>query len=139
MPHGVRAFYGYTPEWEIDEKQSKEILLVFQYACAGKTYQDMQKKLPGWNQDKIYYTIQSAAYAGELRYNKAGVHHVIENHHPGIISRDVFEAVQLLRQLNVLRSTRRLFTETELYAMEYAWNIGVVEWGEEKMREIQEA
>lgn len=68
MPHGVRAFYGYTPEWEIDEKQSKEILLVFQYACAGKTYRDMQKKLPGWNQDKIYYTIQSAAYAGELQY-----------------------------------------------------------------------
>ena len=139
MPRGMRAPYGYTTDWEIDEKTSADILLIFQYACAGRSYLAMLNKLPGWNQDKIYYYIQQDVYTGVARYNKKGVPQVDEGHHPAIISREVFEAVQVMQQMNLLNRSRRLFTETELVVLDYAWQIGVKAWGEETMLKLLEA
>lgn len=91
MPKGMHAPHGYKPDWEIDEKTAADIRLIFQYACAGLTYQTMLKRLQGWNQDRIYYFIQQDVYTGVLRYHQNGVLCVKENDHPAIISREVFE------------------------------------------------
>lgn len=134
MPHGVRPPYGYTAEWRIDPPAAANLRLLFQMACAGKSYQAMMEKLPGWKQEKIYYYIQQPTYTGTLRYTRAGEICVKEEHHPAIVTRDVFEAVQVLQQMNLLTAKRALFTETELVVLDYAWRMGVAAWGKEVMQ-----
>ena len=136
MPRGMRAPYGYTVNWDIDKKASADILLIFQYACAGRSYMVMLGHLQGWTQDKIYYHIKQEVYVGVARYNNYGEMRIIEEHHPALISREVFEAVQVLQQMKLLGRRRRLFTETELIVLDYAWQMGVKAWGYEKMLDL---
>lgn len=138
MPKGVRAPYGYTEDWKIDETTAKDIRLIFQLACAGKSYKTMMRHLPGWKQDKVYYYIQQPVYTGAFRYKDDGEFCVEEAHHPAIISREVFEAVQVLQQMKLLGENRTSFTEAELLLLDYAWQMGVAAWGEDEMLKVLE-
>ncbi len=138
MSKGVRAPYGYTADWRIDETTAKDIRLIFQLACAGKSYRTMMKHLPGWKQDKVYYYIQQPVYTGTFRYKKDDESCVMEAHHPAIVSREVFEAVQVLQRMNLLGENRTSFTETELLVQNYAWRMGVNAWGEDEMLKVLE-
>ena len=138
MPKGVRAPYGYTEDWKIDETTARDIRLIFQLACAGKSYKTMMRHLPGWKQDKIYYYIQQPVYTGAFRYKDDGELCVEEAHHPAIISREVFEAVQVLQQMKLLGENRTSFTEAELLLLDYAWAMGVAAWGEDEMLKVLE-
>ncbi len=110
MPKGVRAPYGYTSDWKIDETTAKNIRLIFQLACAGKSYRTMMKHLPGWKQNKVYYYIQQPVYAWAFRYKEHDERCVMEAHHPAIVSREVFEAVQVLQRMNLLGENRTALT-----------------------------
>lgn len=138
MPKGVRAPYGYTDDWKIDETTAKDIRLIFQLACAGKSYRTMMKHLPGWKQDKVYYYIQQPVYTGAFRYKDDGELCVEEAHHSPIVSREVFEAVQVLQQMKLLGENRTSFTEAELLLLDYAWQMGVAAWGEDEMLKVLE-
>ena len=138
MPKGVRAPYGYTEDWKIDETTARDIRLIFQLACAGKSYKTMMRHLPGWKQDKIYYYIQQPVYTGAFRYKDDGDLCVEEAHHPAIVSREVFEAVQVLQQMKLLGENRTSFTEAELLLLDYAWQMGVAAWGEDEMLKVLE-
>ncbi len=131
-----RPSYGYVRgenrSWRIDSEAAERVRLAFGMAAQGATYDEILAALNAcelqkgsgyrWNKTRLRYMLTNISYTGDVITNKyyktaAGTcakknngerpQYHIENHHPAIVSREVFDRVQLYCRSGLLRSNRR--------------------------------
>lgn len=142
--YGFRS-YGKAHRWEIYEPEAKRVRLAFYMAGMCYNYAQIMKVLNHveekeetkkvWNNTPVRNMLTNFAYIGDYLTNKActyadehGLHrgknkgyedqYYIENHHPAIISREVFECVGQLIRGTTIYSFRKHFTEEEIILMQ---------------------
>lgn len=126
--------------WTIEETEAKRVRLAFESAAEGICYQqiaaglDSIEKTEGstyrWkNQNRIRYMLRNINYTGDVLTDKyytngpgRSYEHVnhgerdqyyIEQHHEPIISRKLYDRVQLLMDCGLLHSLKKKYTEEE--------------------------
>lgn len=118
-----RKFYGYKHDENghlvIDEEKAKNVKLIFDLYLSGQSVVGIIKELAkrkilspkgkeNWNKRSIEWILSNEKYTGNvelLKSSKSEVHYLASGSHPAIISKEVFEAVQMEkgRRSNVVK------------------------------------
>ena len=129
--------YGYIridkdAHWGILEEEARRVRLMFRMAAAGNCYADIIKALNQmeadagtgyeWSQTRIYRTLTSIVYRGDVLTGKSYVVHgrkkqirtnrgerpqyLLQEHHAPIVTTEVFDRVQSLIELGLLHSLK---------------------------------
>ena len=118
-----RKCYGYKHDEAghlvIDEETAKNVKLIYDLYLSGQSVVGIIKELAkrrifspkgkeNWNKRSIEWILSNEKYTGNvelLKTSKSEVHYLASGSHPAIISKEVFEAVQMEkgRRSNVVR------------------------------------
>ena len=118
-----RKCYGYKHNEEghlvIDEETAKNVKLIYDLYLSGQSVVGIIKELAkrkifspkgkeNWNKRSIEWILSNEKYTGNvelLKSSKSEVHYLASGSHPAIISKEVFEAVQMEkgRRSNVVK------------------------------------
>ncbi len=108
-----RKCYGYKHNENghsvIDEEKAKNVKLIYDLYLSGQSVVGIIKELAkrkilspkgkeNWNKRSIEWILSNEKYTGDvelLKSSKSEVHYLASGSHPAIISREVFEAVQM--------------------------------------------
>lgn len=131
--------------WYVEESEAKRVRLAFQMAAQGQNYteirnslqemEDREKTGKKWRQSVLYYMLTNPYYTGDyitgktcFRETGTGKKRVvnkgceeqyyIEEHHEPLVSREVFERVQVLIKRRILYTRKKHDTENEQRLME---------------------
>lgn len=149
-----RVAYGFRRidkdgNWEIVEDEAKRIRLMFRMAGAGNCYPDIRKALNEmekeaetgveWNKERVRRTLRNTVYKGDVltgKYYKVGRKQVkndgvkrpqyeLIEHHAPIVTRELFDRVQLLMDQGLLSSLKCSFTpEQKRFLNDESWRAG---------------
>ena len=134
--------------WSIKEPEAEHVRELFRMAASGLDYPTIVKRINEmeieentgkvWNSVKIRYLLTSEVYIGDYRSNKECVlmekdgrrrriknngqqpQYYLENHHPPIVSRELFESVNDMIHRNMLSSRKKYWTQEEAAIVERA-------------------
>lgn len=118
-----RKCYGYKHDEDghlvIDEETAKNVKLIYDLYLSGQSVVGIIKELAkrkilspkgkeNWNKRSIEWILSNEKYTGNvelLKSSKSEVHYLASGSHPAIISKEVFEAVQMEkgRRSNVVK------------------------------------
>lgn len=118
-----RKCYGYKHNEDghsvIDEETAKNVKLIYDLYLSGQSVVGIIKELAkrkifspkgkeNWNKRSIEWILSNEKYTGNvelLKLSKSEVHYLASGSHPAIISKEVFEAVQMekVRRSNIVR------------------------------------
>lgn len=108
-----RKCYGYKHDKDghlvIDEETAKNVKLIYDLYLSGQSVVGIIKELAkrkilspkgkeNWNKRSIEWILSNEKYTGNvelLKSSKSEVHYLASGSHPAIISKEVFEAVQI--------------------------------------------
>lgn len=108
-----RKCYGYKHDEDghlvIDEEKAKKVKLIYDLYLSGQSVVGIIKELAkrkilspkgkeNWNKRSIEWILSNEKYTGDvelLKSSKSEVHYLASGSHPAIISKEVFEAVQI--------------------------------------------
>lgn len=119
-----RKCYGYKHDENghlvIDEETAKNVKLIYDLYLSGQSVVGIIKELSkrkilspkgkeNWNKRSIEWILSNEKYTGNvelLKSSKSEVHYLASGSHPAIISKEVFEAVQveMVQRSNVIRN-----------------------------------
>lgn len=163
--YGFRS-HGKDHKWEIYEPEAKRVRLAFYMAGMCHNYQEIRAALNAleekedtgkvWNGTPVRNLLTNLAYIGDYLSNKEciyadenGIHRgknrgqadqfYIENHHPAIVSREVFDCVAQLIERTVIYSFRSNFKDEDIAFMQECMKITAEEFaGDPHLDEILE-
>lgn len=146
---------GKEHRWEIQEPEASFVRHAFYMAGMCYTYEAIARELTCleaekgtgrvWNKTPVVNLLRSSVYIGNYLSNKEctivdknGIAKrvrnrgyrdqvLIEEHHPPLISHDLYFVVQKLLDYRILGSHRRNFTEEERCIMKHSMNLAVKE------------
>ena len=130
-----RKCYGYKHNENghlvIDEETAKNVKLIYDLYLSGQSVIGIIKELAkrkilspkgkeNWNKRSIEWILSNEKYTGNvelLKSSKSGVHYLASGSHPAIISKEVFEAVQMEkgRRSNVIKYGNERKRKSEKY------------------------
>ena len=147
--YGYRKGENYS--WAICEQEAAHVKRVFMLAAQGTTYKNILREMNvleekegtgvKWSQHMVRELLRSEVYIGDYESMKkvivkdkdGAVHTVknngheeqvyIEDHHPAIVSRELFRVVGELVSRGLLTSNRVTFTEDDRRLLRYAANV----------------
>lgn len=125
--------------WDIVGEEAKRVRLAFRMAGEGNCYADIRKALDQlegeegtgqtWQNNRVRRMLTNVSYVGDVLtgksytvYGKKKQHkinhgerpqYLLEQHHQPIVTRELFDRVQLLMELGLLHSRRWHMTEEE--------------------------
>lgn len=128
VPYGYRRI-DKDANWAIVEEEAKRIRLMFRMAGRGDCYQDIQRALnqmeseagtgTTWGKDRVYRTLRSVVYKGDvltgktykvgkrvIRNDGERPQYYLEQHHPPIVTVELFDRVQSIMDAGLLHSMR---------------------------------
>ena len=131
-----RKCYGYKHDEEghlvIDEEKAKNVKLIFDLYLGGQSVVGIIKELAKrkilsptgkekWCKRTIDVMLSNEKYTGDVRLLKSGkseVHYLASGNNPAIISKEIFEAVQIekTRRSNVVRGENGVKRKSEKYS-----------------------
>jgi site-specific DNA recombinase len=131
-----RKCYGYKDDEEghlvIDEEKAKNVKLIFDLYLGGQSVVGIIKELAKrkilsptgkekWCKRTIDVMLSNEKYTGDVRLLKSGkseVHYLASGNNPAIISKEIFEAVQIekTRRSNVVRGENGVKRKSEKYS-----------------------
>lgn len=142
VPYGYRRIDS-LGHWRIEETEANRVRFAFTQAARGTCYQEVrlgldqmeaqEGSLDSWtqNRDRLPRLLRNLSYTGDyitdgyytalgkggLRYSKKNRgerdRYYLTAHHPGLVSKELFQRVQALMDLGLLRSNRRKLTDKE--------------------------
>lgn len=154
VSYGYRST-GKEHRWEIYQPEAKRVRMAFYMAGMCKNYREIRRALNQleeteqtgkvWNGTPVRYMLTNVVYIGDYLSNKDcvyadenGVHRgrnkgqadqfYIENHHPAIVSREVFHCVTVLIERAILHSFRKNFSDDDIAFMDRSKKITEREW-----------
>ena len=130
-----RKCYGYKHDEDghlvIDEEKAKNVKLIFDLYLGGQSVVGIIRELAkrkiispkgkeNWNKRSIEWILSNEKYTGNvelLKSSKSEVHYLASGSHPAIISKEVFEAVQMekVRRSNVVKDEYGIKRKSEKY------------------------
>lgn len=152
--YGFRSF-GKEHRWEIHKEEAKRVRLAFYMAGMCHNYGEIRAALNKleedegtgkvWNGTPVRNLLTNLAYIGDYLSNKEciytdedGMHRgknrgyvdqfYLENHHPAIIGREVFEHVGELIKRTIIYSFRNNFKEDEVAFMKECMAVTIEEF-----------
>ena len=131
-----RKCYGYKHDEDghlvIDEEKAKNVKLIFDLYLSGQSVVGIIKELAkrkilspkgkeNWNKRSIEWILSNEKYTGNVelfKSSKSEVHYLASGSHPAIISKEVFEAVQVEkgRRSNVVRDENVVKRKSSKYS-----------------------
>ena len=139
---------GENHSWLLCEQEAAHVKRIFRLAAQGTTYEDILYELNAleekegtgrvWTQHMIRNLLRSEVYTGDYESMKSvkikdkdGTTHIvrnngqeeqiyIEDHHPAIVSRELFRVVGELLSRRLLISNRVTFTDDDRMLLRYA-------------------
>ncbi len=131
-----RKCYGYKHDEEghlvIDEEKAKNVKLIFDLYLGGQSVVGIIKELAKrkilsptgkekWCKRTIDVMLSNEKYTGDVRLLKSGkseVHYLASGNNPAIISKEIFEAVQIekTRRSNVVKGENGVKRKSEKYS-----------------------
>ncbi len=131
-----RKCYGYKYDENghlvIDEEKAKNVKLIFDLYLGGQSVVGIIKELKkrkilspkgkeNWNKRSIEWILSNEKYTGDvelLKSSKSAVHYLASGNSPAIISKKVFEAVQIEKgqRSNVVRGENGVKRKSEKYS-----------------------
>lgn len=131
-----RKCYGYKHDEKdhlmIDEETAKNVKLIYDLYLSGQSVVGIIKELSkrkilspkgkeNWNKRSIEWILSNEKYTGDvelLKSSKSEVHYLASGSHPAIISKEVFETVQIEKacRSNVVRDENGSRRKSEKYS-----------------------
>ena len=131
-----RKGYGYRHNEDghlvIDEEKAKNVKLIYDLYLSGQSVVGIIKELAkckilspkgkeNWNKRSIEWILSNEKYTGDvelLKSSKSEVHYLASGSHPAIISKEVFEAVQMEkgRRSNVVKDGNGIKRKSKKYS-----------------------
>lgn len=131
-----RKCYGYKHDEDgrlvIDEEKAKNVKLIYDLYLSGQSVVGIIKELgkrkilsptgkEKWCKRTIDVMLSNEKYTGDVRLLKSGkseVHYLSSENNPAIISKEVFEAVQMekVRRSNVVKDENRIKRKSQKYS-----------------------